>query len=241
MNPSSMPQVAIPRSRWLQEFNHSTSIKHGELIPLDCFEILPGDDFSVKKSVIEVVMSQPIKPIMGNIKAKVCAFFVPMRLVYQDTEQFYGANKTSAGPNTNTYTIPCRSVFQDGVPTSSVSHYLGKPRVSADNTKLSYGIVSVLKERGYWLIWDSWYRAQQLQAPFILATNNGYGLSGVGSVGGSTRNLASMPAKVCKQVDMFTAATISPQYGAAVELPLGSYAPVFFTGNSDIEIGEPES
>ena len=45
MDPSSMPNVAIPRSRWIQEFNHSTSVLHGDLIPLDCFPVLPGDDF----------------------------------------------------------------------------------------------------------------------------------------------------------------------------------------------------
>ena len=115
MNPSTMPQVAIPRSRWIQEFNHSFSMNHGDLIPVDCFEILPGDDYSVKKAVLEVIMSQPIKPIMGNIKAKVCAFFIPMRLVFPETEQFFGANKTSAGPNTNTYLIPSRKIDLDGI------------------------------------------------------------------------------------------------------------------------------
>ena len=228
MNASSMPQVAIPRSRWIQEFNHSFSMKHGELIPVDCFEVLPGDDFTVKKNVYEIIMSQPIKPIMGNIKVKVCAFFIPMRLIYNETEQFFGANKTSAGPQTGTFTIPSRSLYRDGVLTGSVSHYLGKPLVNADSSKFNYGIVSILKEKAYWLTWSEWYRAQQLQAPFVLNNTNTFGSSTIGSISGTYLSFASYPAKVCKQVDMFTAATLSPQYGAAVELPLGSYAPVAF-------------
>ena len=223
MNPSSMPSVAIPRSRWIQEFNHSTSFLHGQIIPLDCFPVLPGDDYTVKKAAQEIIMSTPIVPIMGNIKVKVCAFFVPMRLLWENTEQFFGANKTSAGPQTGSYNIPNESVYATGVKTDSVSHYLGKPIVPHDASKLSFGRVSVLKERGYWMIWDSWYRAQQLQAPFIMNTGNS---GSIGTIGGTNKNLGSSPANCCKQVDMFTAATLSPQYGAAVALPLGSYAPI---------------
>ena len=127
MNPSSMPSVAIPRSRWIQEFNHSFSCLHGKLIPIDCFPVLPGDDYSVKKAATEIIMSTPIVPIMGNIKVKITAFFVPMRLLWENTEEFFGANKTSAGPQLTTYTIPNYSIFNNGIPVGSVCHYLGKP------------------------------------------------------------------------------------------------------------------
>ena len=93
MNPSSMPSIAIPRSKWIQEFNHTTSFLHGDLIALDCFEVLPGDDYSVRKGALELIMSTPIAPIMGNIKLKVVAMYVPMRLLWSHTEEFFGANK----------------------------------------------------------------------------------------------------------------------------------------------------
>lgn len=239
MNPASMPQVAIPRSRWIQEFNHSGSFLHGDLIPLDCFPVLPGDDFSVKKGIIELIMSTPIVPVMGNIKMKVCAFFVPMRLVWEHTEEFFGANKTSAGPQTTIYTIPQWSIYSSTIGAYSVSHYLGKPVCTPDAAKVTagYGLVSCLKERGYWTIWSDWYRAQQIQAPFITSMVDG---PGIGNIAGTWKNLGSLPAKVCKQIDMFTAATISPQYGQAVELPLGSYAPVFATSPSNFVAGSDQ-
>lgn len=227
MNPASMPSVAIPRSRWPQPFNHSFSALHGKLIPIDCFEVLPGDDYSVKKSVLEVIMSTPIVPAFMNIRCRVTAFYVPTRLLWEHTEEFYGANKTSAGPQLNTYVIPNRSIFRGNIPAGSVSHYLGKPIVSGDINKYAYGRVSVLKERAYWFIWSEWYRAQQLQNPFLLNKQDGApGDAAIGTLNGSNISFSSMPATVCKQIDMFTAATITPQYGAAVELPLGSYAPL---------------
>ena len=231
MNPASNPSIAIPRSRFNQEYNFSAAMFHGDLVPLDCFEVLPGDDFTVKKSGIEIIMSTPIVPIFGNIKLKVTAFFIPMRLVWRYTEEFFGANKTSAGPQTTTYLIPRYSVYQSGIPKYSVSHYLGKPYVAQNTTIKNYGVVSVLKERAYWLTWSEWYRAQQVQNPFILNTDNvspysASGLAKIGTLNGANVYMDHLPAKVCKQYDIFTAATLSPQYGSAVELPLGTYAPV---------------
>ena len=226
MNPASMPQIVIPRSKFLQEYDHVTSFLHGDLIPLDCFEVLPGDDFSVHKAAAEIIMSTPIAPMMANIKTKVVAFFVPTRLLWEHTEEFYGANKTSAGPQTTVYKIPTRSLFRNGVPMNSVSHYLGKPYCSFDTNKYNYGKVSILKERAYWFIWSEWYRAQQIQAPFIMNKGDGDGNAVIGTIAGWEYTTNRVPAKVCKQIDIFTAATTSPQYGSAVELPLGSFAPV---------------
>lgn len=225
---SSMPNISIPRSRWKVPFSHPFTMNHGQLIPVDCFEVVPGDGFAGRYSLV-IRMSTPIAPIMGNIKAKLVAFYVPMRLLWEHTEEFYGANKTSAGYQQTTYKIPATSIFRAGIPVGSVSHHLGKP-ICSYNAGSNYGVASVLKERAYWFIWSEWYRAQQLQDPFIMnkgdfVVNVSSGQP-IGTISGQIRNFASMPAQVCKQFDYFTACTLSPQYGAAVSLPLGSYAPV---------------
>jgi hypothetical protein len=54
----------------------------------------------------------------------------------------------------------------------------------------------------------------------------------IGSIGGGNKYFNADPAKCCKQWDMFTAATTAPQYGAAVSLPLGTYAPVHFQNDN---------
>lgn len=219
---ANMPSISIPRSKFAQKFTHKTSWLHGDLIPIDCFEVLPGDSMKLELASL-IRMSTPYAPIMDDIECMIHAYFVPMRLLWEHTEEFYGANKTSAGYQTVNYSIPNISIFDYGITSNAVSAYLGKPIVGYDGSKSAYGKVSVLKERAYWFIWSEWYRAQQLQAPFIMYTGD-QGV--VGTVGGTQKNFGSACAKVCKDFDYFTASVVSPQYGAAVQLPLGSTAPV---------------
>lgn len=232
---SMAPNISVPRSKFRMPFTHSTSFLHGKLVPVDCFEILPGDEFKADFSAL-IRMATPIAPIMGNIKAHVHAFFVPMRLVWSHTKEFYGENNTSAGYQTQSYSIPSAALgSQNDV--QALSHYLGKPLTSVDVPTT----VSVLKERGYYLIWNEYYRAQQLQNPVLIQTGDtgsigtitgGHGLIEAGtntvSIGFGTYCM-----NVCKEFDYFTACTTAPQYGSAVTLPLGTYAPVGILNNTN--------
>ena len=225
---SMAPNISVPRSKFHMPFNHATSFDHGKLIPVDCFEILPGDEFKCDFSAL-VRMATPIAPIFGNIKAHVHAFFVPMRLVWEHTKEFYGENKTSAGYQQTNYQIPSNTygAMQDD---KALSHYLGKPLTGTTNVTLK---LSVLKERGYYLIWNEYYRAQQLQNPVLINVGDtgsiGTVTSGHGCIeANSTYSIGfgSYPMNVCKEFDYFTACTTAPQYGSAVTLPLGTTAPI---------------
>ena len=215
---AAVPNISIPRSRFKMPFNHSTSWLHGDLIPLDCFEVIAGDTISCKLSAM-VWMSTPIAPIFGNIKGYLKAFFVPMRLIWEHWEEFFGANKTNAGYQTVQRTVPMASLSV-GINDHSVSAYLGKPQVATNGCNVS---VSVLKERGYYLIWNEYYRAQQVQNPVLIDFSD---TGNIGSLNGNTISFARAPLKVNKMFDYFTACTLYPQYGAAVTLPLGTYATV---------------
>lgn len=214
-----MPGITYPRSKFKMPFKHNTSFNHGDLVPIDCFPVIPGDTFSLKLSSL-IRMSTPIAPIMDDITCHVQAFFVPMRLVWEHTEEFFGENKTSAGPQNTTFNIPhakTSSLYLGDVTTNALSHYLGKP-ITSIATELS-----VLKERGYYLIHNEWFRAQQVQNPVIIDVSNA---GSIGTRNGTTLTFSSGLLKVNKDFDYFTTATIQPQYGPSVTLPLGSYAPI---------------
>ena len=87
-----MPGITYPRSKFKMPFKHNTSFNHGNLVPIDCFPVIPGDTFSLRLSSL-IRMSTPIAPIMDDITCYVQAFFVPMRLVWNKTEEFFGENK----------------------------------------------------------------------------------------------------------------------------------------------------
>lgn len=219
---SRMPNISIPRTKMKNHFPHKTSFNFGKLVPIDCFEVLPGDTHKLRLSSF-IRMSTPIAPIMDNIYCYVHAFFVPMRLVWEHTEEFFGANKTTAGPQNSVYLIPRRSLYLDGVTVGSVSHYLGKPLTAANSSKIFYGLANILKERCYYLIASEWYRAQQVQNPVLLNKSDN---NAIGTLNGANLYTSSQVLDVCKQFDYFTSCTTMPQYGTGVTLPLGSYAPV---------------
>lgn len=234
------PNINIPRTKMKQSFTHKTAFEFGKLIPIDSFEVLPGDTFKLKLSSL-IRMSTPIAPIMDNIECYLHAFFVPMRLVWKHTEEFFGANKETAGPQKTIYEIPHATInnSDDSSFIGSICDYLGKPYIGG-NGKVSedWYAANILKERAYYLIWSEWYRAQQIQDPFICNMDDADWSDCVGDVVGTIGGQSVYPVDtsdplcvmpVCKKFDYFTAATISPQYGEAVLLPLGAEAPIKFT------------
>lgn len=236
---SRMPSINIPRTKMKMPYKVSTSFQHGYLVPLDAIPVIPGDTFKLKLSSL-VRMSNPIRPIMGDIQVDVHAFFVPMRLVWDKTEEFFGENKAAAGPQTTIYQIPkvkwlaqANSTLK-GLQDVSVPAYFGKPSLSVlEGGQLGLGVdVSILKERAYMLIWNEWYRAQQVEEPYLFSiagSGKTVDYSNIGSRNGTDIAFNRMPlAKVNKKFDYFTSATISPQYGNAVELALAGDAPIEF-------------
>lgn len=235
---SGMPSINIPRSRWNDSYNVTGSFKHGYLVPVDAIPILPGDGMAYQLKDI-TRMQTPIAPIFGNIKQHFVAFFVPMRLVWNHTEEFFGANKTSSGYQTSVYQLPTAQ-FSSVMP-GSLSHYLGKPIKSSSETDAdgkTYYEANILKERAYFLIWSEFFRAQQITEPAIInvgdSTSSDNVLQKICTINGSNINPGNAPGtgtgslmRVAKDFDYFTASTLDAQYGNAVELPLGATAPVY--------------
>lgn len=246
---SKMPNVSIPRTRFKMPFNHATSIYHGDFVPIDCMEIIPGDEMSLKLSDL-IRMSNPIVPIFGNIKMKIAAFFVPWRLIWKDTEKFYGdpsnhntvqsitpVNPTSvrfpyyAAP---AYSLMGTSGFADKY-ARSVTNYMGKPIIRQDSfitagTVGQDGVkagalpeIGCLKEAAYYCVWNEYIRPSGLIEPCILNIQSG----GNASLGNDYNNVSllygSEVLKVTKDPDYFTACTLAPQFGDSMTLPLGSF------------------
>ena len=239
---SKMPNIAIPRSRFRQPFNHSTSFEHGKLIPLDCFEILPGDNYSLTLSSL-IRMSTPYAPIMGNIECYLHAFFVPMRLIWDDAEKFYG-DPSNHGKVQSIVPVAVDSVkvpnwFPEVVSNSStlfcksVASYLGKPFVTDGDLDPDVNFISCLKERGYYVIWNEYFRPSNLINPCLVdKSSQPNGVNNVGtSYDGTTLDYYAPCLNVCKKYDYFTSATLSPQFGGSVSLPLGTYAPLAVLGS----------
>ena len=85
---SEIPHTEINRSIFDRSFGHKTTGNIGDLIPFMCEEILPGDSAKITTSKV-IRLQTLLTPIMDNIWADFFYFFVPMRLVWNHTKEFF--------------------------------------------------------------------------------------------------------------------------------------------------------
>ncbi len=215
---SMVPRADIPRSNFKRNSGFKTTLDSGYLVPIFVDEVLPGDTFNLKVNIF-ARLATPIVPIMDNVFADTFFFYVPNRLVWDNWKKFMGEQK-NPGDSTD-YLIP-QVKPKNGLPnsywdTGSLADYFGIPRGSVV-TKVGEGLaVSALPFRAYNLIWNEWFRDQNLQESVKVPLNDGPDLE--------TRDGYKLLRRG-KRHDYFTSCLPWPQKGPGVELPLGNYAPV---------------
>lgn len=235
------PQVDIQRSTFDRSSGHKTTFNAGKLVPIYVDEVLPGDTFEMKTSAI-IRGSTPIFPVMDNANLDIYFFFVPNRLVWDHWKEFNGENTTSKWEQTVEYSIPQMAPPLStgtqpaaGWEKGTLADYMGIPTEvgpGASQTNPEY-TVNHLPFRAYCLIWNEWFRDQNLQDPVLIDTGdsqtNGRHLIPEGNSTTFENQAALQGANllpVNKYFDYFTGALPEPQKGPEVLLPLGSRAPV---------------
>ncbi len=216
---SQVPNVTIGRSKFNRSHVLKTTFDEGKLIPIFVDEVLPGDSFKLKVTTF-TRMATPIFPVMDNLYLETFFFFVPMRLVWDNFQKFMGEQE-NPGDSTD-YLIPTHLVSNsDALDVGSLGDYFGIPKVN----NLPYNI---LPFRAYWLIWNEWFRDENLQNSVSLRKDD----TGDVWLGSDTVNGFKWYdcAPRGKRYDYFTSCLPWPQKGPGVELPLGSIAPVVSDG-----------
>lgn len=209
---SNLPQVNVPRCAIKRPSTYKTTINAGLLYPIFTDEVLPGDTFTLDASIL-ARLTTPITPFMDNLVLDVQFFAVPLRLVWEHWQAFCGEQETPGA--ITSYTVPFLKVGASGAPVGSLADYFGLPT----GIQWSDHDVQALPFRAYNLVWNEWYRDENIQNPVTVDT-------GDNSVDVSTFNL--LPRG--KRKDYFTSALPWPQKGAAVGMSLTGTAPVVGNG-----------
>jgi len=190
----------MKRSKFSLSNYKLTTFDQGELIPVGLTEVLPGDTLQQSTSAL-IRLSPLVRPVMHPVHVRIHHWFVPHRLIWDEWDDFI-----TGGPNgTSTPALPTWTVN----PTEGSLHdYMGLPIGSSIT-------FSMLPFRGYNLIWNEFYRDEDLQTALAIKLTSG-----------SDSTTATDLQNVCWSKDYFTTARPWTQKGSEVTLPLGSTAPV---------------
>ena len=205
------PQAEIQRSKLDRTSTLKTTFDAGYLIPIFVDEALPGDTFNLNMTSFSR-LTTPKVPIMDNLHFETFFFAVPLRLIWSNFEKFCGAQE-DPGDSTD-YLVPTMtSPVSTGYQNSSIHDYLGIP---PQVPSLEH---SSLWHRAYNLIFNEWFRDQNLQNSLPVPKGDGPD---------SPSDFALV--RRGKRHDYFTSCLPAPQKGPAVEIPIGDFAPVVSEG-----------
>lgn len=155
---SDAPAMYMKRTKFDRSHVYKTTFDSGRLIPVFIDEVLPGDTTRMSVNYF-ARLATPIKPIMDNIYLDWFFFFVPNRLVWEHWQNFC-FEQEDPGDSTD-YVIPTVTGTgnSDNAYIGSLWDYFGLPV----NTSGNLSDISALPFRGVYLIWNEWFRDENLQ------------------------------------------------------------------------------
>lgn len=222
---SIFDNVAFPKHK-RNVFNlsheHRTTAGFGQLLPVFCEEVLPGDTWQINTESFIRAMPM-LAPLMHRVNIYTHFFFVPNRLVWDEWKDFItGGEDGTAEPE-----FPTLNLAPQHCKTNSLADHLG---VGVDNDLTANTVIRVnaLPFRAYQLIWNEYYRDQNLQEEVEIDKSSGSKYS----------NNSTLAAQTCVlrqrnwEKDYFTSALPWTQRGPQSVIPLGDSADVVLDKNS---------
>lgn len=218
LNPTNLD---IARSTFRRDHSVKLSFNVGDVIPFYVDEVLPGDTFQVKTSMVARLQTL-LTPMMDNLYLDTYFYFVPNRIIWQHWRELMGENTQSAWIPKTEYSVPQVSAPAGGWSIGSIADYMGIP------TGVPRLFVNALPFRAYALIMNEWFRDENLSDPLNIPVDDATlgGSNGTNYITDVVKG--GMPFKAAKFHDYFTSALPAPQKGPDVTIPVsgGSNYPV---------------
>lgn len=196
------------RSKFSLSHYKLATLDMGELVPVSCFEALPGDTIQMQTSAF-VRVAPTLAPIMTPCHVNFMSFSVPLRLLWDNGPDDDFENFITGGPDGLNAAVPPYYTIKAGTTPAigSLADYLGIP---AGEEYQSGVEISAMPFRAYWMIFNEYFRDQDLVPEIDFELD-----------GGSQGDYSdSSVLKVSWKKDYFTVARPFEQKGPAVTVPV---------------------
>lgn len=170
----------------------------GYLTPIQCMEVLPGDSFKQDISIFMRVMPM-VAPVMHPVHVSIHSWFVPTRLLWKNFTNFITGGPDGIDNSEPPYYVSSATNNKVG----ELPDYIGIP---TETTGLEF---SALPFRAYDMIWNEYYRDQDLQEELLISLEDG-----------EDTTTPCILQRACWQKDYFTLARPWEQKGPAVTVPI---------------------
>ena len=179
---------------------HNCTFKLGYLYPVNLTEVLPGDSVQLSTSVF-LRLAPMVVPVMHPVYMHLSNFFVPSRILWDGFEDFI-----TGGPDgTDTSVLPKVTLNVTNSPVGSLADAFGIPVQMLKDAKTFS--VNSLPFIAYYMIWNEYFRDQDLNEAIDLST-----------ITGAPSSLSLLRPSWAK--DYFTTARPWPQKGPDVSVPV---------------------
>lgn len=214
LNPTNLD---IARSTFRRDHSVKLSFNVGDVIPFYVDEVLPGDTFQLKTSMVARLQTL-LTPMMDNLYLDTYFYFVPNRIVWQHWRELMGENTQSAWIPKTEYSVPQVTAPSGGWSIGSIADYMGIPTGVANLS------VNALPFRAYALIMNEWFRDENLSDPLNIPVDDATlaGSNGTNYITDVVKG--GMPFKAAKFHDYFTSALPAPQKGPDVTISVSGGA-----------------
>ena len=234
---SDAPAMYMRRTKFDRSHVYKTTFNSGKLIPIFVDEVLPGDTTRMSVNYF-ARLATPIKPIMDNIYLDWFFFFVPNRLVWDHWQNFCFEQEDP--DDTTDYVIPTAVATgnSENAYVGSLWDYFGLPV----NTTNNITGVSALPFRAVYLIWNEWFRDENLQKSVKIQKGDANEVLDSSRASDQpswvfTSGTNILPGFACpprgKRHDYFTSALPWTQKGPGVDISLTGNAPIMATTNTE--------